>query len=123
MSDFPAAPQEAIFYENELVYACLASYPLAKGHSIVVWKEPKEDLSDLNKSEYTQLMNVVDQVRNALIQTLGVEKVYLMYLDEIRHVHWHLIPAHNHEGLNVLQHKPTELKNFSMAVLIRKKLS
>ena len=123
MSDFPAAPQEAIFYETELVYACLASYPLAKGHSIVVWKEPKEDLSDLNKSEYTQLMNVVDQVRNALIQTLGVEKVYLMYLDEIKHVHWHLIPAHNHEGLNVLQHKPTELKNFSMAVLIRKKLS
>ncbi len=122
MSALPAAPQEAIFYEDDVTYACLASYPLAKGHCVVVWTDPKEDLSELNKSEYGQLMNVVDRVRNALMRTLDVEKVYLMYLDEIKHVHWHLIPAHNHEGLNVLQHKPTELKDFGLAENIRTEL-
>lgn len=116
---FPTAPEEAIFYQDDVVYACLASYPLAKGHSIVVWKDSEEDLSELNKSEYTQLMDTVDQVRNALMHTLGVEKVYLMYLDEIKHVHWHLIPAHNHEGFNVLQHKPKELTDFSLAAKIK----
>jgi len=118
----PIPPKEAIFYEDDYVYACLASHPLADGHSVVVWKEHKQDLSELNKTEYTHLMNVVDQVRNALISTLAVEKVYLMYLDEVKHVHWHLIPAHNHDGLNVLQHKPAELKDFSLAEKIRTEL-
>lgn len=123
MTALPTPPKEAVFYEDELVYGCLASFPLAEGHSVVVWKNTVEDLSDLSKAEYSQLMNVVDRVRNALIEVLGIEKVYLMYLDEIKHVHWHLIPAHNHEGLNVLQHKPCELHDFSLAGKIGKKLS
>lgn len=73
----------AIFYEDENVYACLAEYPLTSGHSLIVWKKPIADLHLLNPKDYEHLMDMVDKVRNALMKTLRVEKVYLMYMDEI----------------------------------------
>lgn len=78
--DILTAPiPEAIFYEDDKVYACLASYPIAKGHSIVVWKKSVTDLHLLLKEEYEYLMDKVDQVRNALMKVLNVDKVYLIY--------------------------------------------
>ena len=105
---------ESIFYEDEKIYACLATYPLTKGHSIVVWKEPVKDLHLLSRENYEYLMDKVDQVRDALIKVLNVEKVYLMYMDEVNHVHWHLIPRYNEEGFNLLKHHPDELKDTSL---------
>jgi histidine triad (HIT) family protein len=105
---------EAIFYEDEYLYACLADYPLTKGHSIVVWKKPITDLHLLNPKEYEHLMEAVDKVRNVLMKTLKVEKVYLMYMDEIKHVHWHLIPRYNKLGFNILKHSPKKLNNYDL---------
>lgn len=73
----------AIFYEDEFVYACLADYPLTRGHSLVVWKKPVTDLHLLSQKDFEYLMEIVDKVRNALMKALKVEKVYLMYMDEI----------------------------------------
>ena len=105
----------SVFYEDENLYACLADYPLAKGHSIVVWKKPITDLHLLNPKEYEHLMQAVEKVRNALMKTLKVEKVYLMYMDEIKHVHWHLIPRYNKLGFNILKHSPKKLNNYDLA--------
>lgn len=105
----------SIFYDDENVYACLADYPLTRGHSIVVWKKPVTDLHLLNPKEYEYLMEVVDKVRNALMKTLKVEKVYLMYMDEIKHVHWHLVPRYSQMGFNLLKHKPKKIKDYSLA--------
>ncbi len=105
----------SIFYADEHIYACLADYPFSKGHSIVVWKKPVTDLHLLNPKEYEHLMEVVDKVRNALMKTQKVEKVYLMYMDEIKHVHWHLIPRYNKLGFNILKHSPKKLNNYDLA--------
>lgn len=105
---------KSIFYEDDFVYACLADYPLTKGHSIVVWKKPVTDLHLLNPKEYEHLMGVVDKVRNGLMKTLKVEKVYLMYMDEIKHVHWHVIPRYNKFGFNILKNNPGKLKSFEL---------
>lgn len=114
--DVLVAPNpEAIFYEDDNVYACLASYPIAKGHSIVVWKKPITDLHLLSREDYEYLMDRVDQVRNALMRTLKVDKVYLMYMDEIKHVHWHLIPRYNLMSFNLLKHKPKRIISLNLA--------
>lgn len=105
---------DAVFYEDNKVYACLANYPLAKGHSIVVWKKPVEDLHLLSREDYEYLMNKVDKTRDALMKVLKVDKVYLMYMDEIKHVHWHLIPRHSLMGFNLLKNKPKKLNSFKL---------
>jgi len=113
MENLPDAPKESIYYEDEKLYICLALYPITHGHSIVVWKEKCGDLHLLNKEDYEYLMQVVDKARNALLQKYNLEKVYLMYMDEVKQVHWHLIPRYDKEGYNLLQHKPEKTNNFS----------
>ncbi len=109
-------PKEgSIFYEDDKVYACLASYPKSKGHSVVVWKDNVKDLHLLSRDDYEHLMYVVDIVRNAILETLGIEKVYLVYMDETQHVHWHLIPRHKEKGYVLLEEDPKELEDVSLA--------
>ena len=114
MSALPVPPKSAIIYEDESLYCCLASYPLTIGHTVVVWKDSVPDLHLLNKEQYRHLMWVVDRTRNALLKTLEIEKVYLMYLDEANHVHWHLIPRYNEQGYNLLKHHPKLNKDYSL---------
>lgn len=123
MIDYLQNPNHSsIFYEDENLYACLADYPLTKGHSIVVWKKPVTDLHLLNSKEYEHLMEIVDKVRNALMKTLKVEKVYLMYMDEVKHVHWHLIPRYSQMGYNLLKHNPKKINSYDLAGKLKNKI-
>ncbi len=112
----------AMIYEDSKLYVCLANYPIAKGHTVVVWKDSVADLHMLSKEEYEYLMDKVDEVRNALLETLNLEKVYLMYMDEVNQVHWHLVPRYNEKGFNVLQHEPSNLEDPSLALEISNNL-
>jgi len=123
MSDkLPEPFEQAIFYEDEKLYACLANYPKVKGHTVVVWKDEVTDLHLLAKKDYEHLMERVDEVRNALMKTFNVKKVYLTYLDETEHVHWHLIPRYNQKGYDVLEHDPGKLEDFSLSDKIKENL-
>ncbi len=113
MEDLLTPPLESIYYEDDRVYVCLASFPITQGHSVVVWKERREDIQTLKREEYEYLMDVVEMSRKALRELYGLEKVYLLYLDEIKHVHWHLVPRYNEEGFNVLNHAPEQITDFS----------
>jgi len=116
-------PQKgSIFYEDDRVYACLASHPIAKGHSVVVWKSPVKDLHLLSRKDYEHLMNVVDITRGVLLKTLKLRKVYLVYADEVEQVHWHLVPRFDEKGFNILTHKPSLLKDVSLAEKIKSNL-
>ena len=94
----PEPDKRAIIYEDNILYACLANFPVVKGHTMVVWKKHVSDLHLLEKREYEYLMDKVDEVRSALLKTLGIKKVYLVYMDEAKHVHWHLVPRYNEQG-------------------------
>ena len=120
--DLPKPRKGAIFYEDKKCYACLANYPIANGHVVVVWKKKVNDLHLLKRKEYEHLMNIVDSIRNVMLKVLKVKKVYLTYMDEIRHVHWHLIPRYNKEGINALEEKPKMLKDISLAEKLKVKL-
>lgn len=67
-------------------------------------------------------MDKVDEIRNALLKTLNVEKVYLIYMDEANQVHWHLVPRFNEKGFNIFHHKPEKLTDFSLTQKIKKNL-
>jgi diadenosine tetraphosphate (Ap4A) HIT family hydrolase len=119
MSNLPTPPKGAIIYEDERVYVCLASCPITEGHTVVVWKEKTEDITDLSCRAYDYLLDIVDITREALIKAVGVEKVYLAYLDETNEVHWHLVPRYNERGFEVFLHKGDELKDFSLVKKIQ----
>lgn len=121
-SKLPKPDKRSIIYEDAKLYACLASFPIAKGHVVVVWKEPLQDLHLLCKEDYEYLMDKVDMIRNAMLKALKIKKVYLIYVDEIKHVHWHLVPRYDEKGFNMLAHKPGKLKDFSLAQKMRNKL-
>ena len=97
----------------------MALYPITKGHTVVVWKSDVKDIHDLSDSEYDYFMQIVDVTRDALLNVLGVEKVYLLYMDEVRHVHWHLVPRYNEEGRNVFTHAPSMTSDFSLVPALK----
>lgn len=111
-----------MIYEDSKLYVCLANYPIVRGHTIVVWKKSVKDLHLLKKKDYEYLMDKVDDVRNALMKTLKVRKVYLIYMDGANQVHWHLVLRYNVKGFDLLKHKPKKLKDFSLAEKIGKKM-
>ncbi len=116
---FPVPPKDSIVYEDEKTYACLAREPIADGHIVVAWKRDVKDIHDLSCDEYDHLMSVVDLARDAMLEVLKIEKVYLVYMDEVKHVHWHLIPRRDEKGFNVFSHKPQKISDFSLAVPLR----
>ena len=82
-----------------------------------------KDLSFLSCGQYNHLLDVIDAVRDALLASLGLEKVYLLYMDEVKQVHWHLVPRYNEQGVNVLAHKPELTTDFSFALQLKEELA
>ncbi len=119
-SKLPTPTPEAIIYEDEFLYACLANYPMARGHVVVVWKHDVKDLHSLLERDFNYLMDTVNTVRSAMLKALNIKKVYLVYMDEVEHVHWHLFPRYNEKGFDVFSHKPGKIKDFSLVAQIRR---
>ena len=120
--DLRNPPKESIIYQDNFLSTFLASYPITKGHSIVALRDEVSDIHLLDRAQYERLMDIVDATRNALLQTLGVEKVYLVYADEAKHVHWHLVPRYDEKGFNILAHEPKLILDFSLTKEIKKNL-
>ena len=68
-------------------------------------------------------MTIVNDIRRAMIKTLKVKKVYLLYMDEINHVHWHLVPRYDKLGMDNLLSEPGKIKDFTLDDKIRKNLN
>lgn len=119
-NSLPEPIEEAIIYEDDKLYVTLANFPIARGHTVVVWRADVPDLHLLDEEQYDYLMDMVDATRDALLRTLDINKVYLLYMDEARHVHWHLVPRYNEKGYDVFMHEPKTLKDFSLVAEIRK---
>ena len=121
-SKLPKPSPKAMIYEDQFLYVCLAAYPIARGHVVIVWKAEVPDLCRLPERDYEFLMDTVNTVRNTMMQVLRIKKVYLIYMDEARHVHWHLVPRYDEKGYNVFLHKPAKISDFSLAPRIKRQL-
>ena len=67
-------------------------------------------------------MGIINSVRNAMLKTLKIEKVYLIYMDEAKQVHWHLVPRYKKKGIKNLTNSPGKIKDFKLDDEIRKNL-
>lgn len=114
LANLPEPKPESIIYEDDKLYVCLARFPITRGHIVIVWKDDKEDIHLLERVDYLYLMDKVEEFRDKQLEILGVEKVYLLYMDEAKQVHWHLIPRYNEEGFNVFSHNPQEETDYSL---------
>lgn len=105
-------PKDSIFFEDSKVIVALAYMPITKGHCVVIWKGGEGDINKLSTEDYEYLIDVVDVTRDTLREIYNLEKVYLMYLDETKWVHWHLVPRYDEKGFNLLVHKPDRIDSF-----------
>ncbi len=118
----PKPLKKSIIYNDEKLYVCLATHPITRGHTVIVWKHAAPDLRRLCDRDYDYLMDTVKAVRNAMLKALKINKVYLIYMDEAKHVHWHLVPRYNVKGYNIFLHKPKKITDFSLAQKIKQQL-
>lgn len=118
----PKPLNSTIIYEDKKLYACLANEPITEGHAVVVWKKKTSDLHLLSKKDYEYLMEKVDEIRTAMLKALNIKKVYLIYMDEIKQVHWHLVPRYSIKGYKNITQKTKKIKDFSLDDKIRKYL-
>lgn len=90
-----------ILYEDDRFLVTLESYPRARGHTIVVYKPHRADLSELNDDEAGTVFRLCVRVANALKQGLGAEKVYLNTMCDgpINHLHLQLFPRYPGERI------------------------
>jgi len=121
-SRLPKPFKNAIIFQDNKLYACLANEPIVFGHVVVVWKKTVSDINLLSRQDYAHLMVIVGAIREAMIKTLKVKKVYLLYMDEVSHVHWHLVPRYNKLGIDNLSGRPGKIKDFTLDDRIRKNL-
>ena len=79
--------------ENENYYAFLDINPNAKGHTLVIPKKETNKLFDLDKTEYTGLMEFSYRVAKALEKAIPCKRIGMSVIGlEVPHVHVHLIP-------------------------------
>ena len=85
-----------IVYEDELFRIALEPYPRARGHTIVVYKPHREDISQLSEEEACRVFQVCVRAVKAIKEALGAEKVYLntMCDGSINHLHLQLFPRY-----------------------------
>ena len=86
--------QNRVFFENDHVICVLEKYPRNLGHSIVIVKEHREDISELLPEELGEVYSTLHQCIAAPKMVLGPEKVYLCSMCDGRrnHLHYQLIP-------------------------------
>ena len=123
MEEFPGPKEGSIFYEDEKVYACLAFEPVVDGHTVAAVKRNDiDDIGKLPKEERSHLLRLVfEAVRPALIECYQIEKVYVVYIDETRHPHFHLYPSEKggEQGFGLMTRRYKELTDFSMIPRLR----
>ena len=89
--------QQPVIYEDDRFKVVLDLYPRARGHTIVVYKPHREDISQLTEEETAVLFQLCVRVVNAIKQALGADKVYLYTMcdGDINHLHIQLLPRYS----------------------------
>lgn len=95
-------------YEDTEVLAFLDIAPLAPGHTLVIPKEPAETLDQLSENSAAALGRALPRICRAIQHVIGCQAYNVLQNNgtiahqEVRHVHFHIIPKPNEkQGLSV----------------------
>lgn len=94
-------------YEDEHVLAFLDIFPLSKGHTLVIPKEPAETLDRLSDEAAAAIGRVLPRLCRAVMAASGATAYNVLQNNgagahqAVFHVHFHIIPRLGSDGLGV----------------------
>ena len=117
-------------YESDTVYAFLDLNPVHKGHTLVIPKKHAKDLLRLPPELGCDLVLAMQKVGRAVMEATGADGFNVIQNNgraagqEVEHVHWHIIPRFDGDGLKFwaqTKYESMEAMN-AMAEQIRAKI-
>jgi len=100
-------PKIAI-YEDDKTLAFMDIMPSVEGHTLVIPKEPAEDILDLTPEAACALIRTTQKVARAVKAATGAPGIMLVQLNgtaagqSVPHIHFHVLPRS--EGLDLKLH-------------------
>jgi len=92
-------------FEDETTFAFLDIQPLAEGHMLVIPKRHYVCLTGMPAEELAALARHLPRLVRAVMEATGAEGCNVLQNNgraagqEVQHVHWHLIPRREGDGL------------------------
>jgi histidine triad (HIT) family protein len=97
-------------YEDDLVLAFLDVFPLSRGHTLVIPKEPAETLDRLSDESAAAIGRVLPRIARAVLAATGATAFNVLQNNgslahqAVHHVHFHIIPKVGDSGLGIEWH-------------------
>jgi histidine triad (HIT) family protein len=94
-------------YEDEHVLAFLDIFPLAKGHTLIIPKQRRAYLHELDDEYAAAVGRVLPRVARAVLAASGAEDYNVLQNNgraahqAVFHVHFHIIPKLGEQGLGI----------------------
>ena len=88
-------------YEDDKVLAFLDVFPLSRGHTLVIPKEPAETLDQLSDEASAAIGRVLPRISRAVLQATGASAFNVLQNNKplahqaVFHVHFHIIPKYD----------------------------
>ena len=98
--------KKEIIAENSLAVAFYDSFPVSKGHTLIIPKRHVETYFDLNEEEIKAIFNLSQEVKEILTklyQPDGYNVGFNVGVDggqSVMHCHMHVIPRYHGDALN-----------------------
>jgi histidine triad (HIT) family protein len=111
-----------VLFENEHVIVFLDIHPNNPGHSLVVPKEPAEDLLSSSDESLLEVMKAVKKVAPVIVDEVQADGFNLIANTKpaagqmVMHTHFHIIPRFDNDGLKHWPHaesSPEERKQIA----------
>lgn len=109
-------------YEDEHVLAFLDINPLSKGHTLVIPKQPAERLEELTPDAAAALGRALPKIAKLVLAITGAAGYNVLQNNgavsgqEVMHVHFHIIPRVDEDGLGYRWH-PKTVSNEELTAL------
>jgi histidine triad (HIT) family protein len=94
-------------YEDAHVFAFLDINPIARGHTLVVPKEPAATLDQLSDESAAAVGRVLPRIARAVLKATGATDFNVLQNNgaaahqAVMHVHFHIIPKMGEQGLGI----------------------
>lgn len=114
-------------YEDDKVLAFLDIKPVNPGHVLILPKKHYQNIEEINEDYLTAVIIIVKKIGKLLKDKLGIagynvhENNDLIAGQTVPHIHFHIIPRIDGDGLNHWSHKP--YKDDEAEEILKKLLS
>jgi histidine triad (HIT) family protein len=83
-----------LLFEDDRLFAVLHEDWAVAGHAMLVWKDHRENLSDLDGPEAAHMMASLRRLEGAVLRATGAGRAILLKLGiQVPHLHLHLYPV------------------------------